>query len=188
MKRPYYLFSNGRLRRKDNTLYLERASEMREADDQDSTGGLPSWTLVGERNALPVERVESLHLFGEIDVNSKLVTFLAQYGIPAFFFDYYGNFTAILLPRAVQISGQMKVRQVQAYLASRRRMQIARELVSGAIHNILRILRYHARRGDESSTRAIQDCVREIEVLSEDLENAESPAQLMGIEGAIRRT
>lgn len=85
MKRPHYMFSNGRLRRQHNTLSLERATGERQPDDDPADTGLPSAEADGGRTPFPVEAVDSLYLFGEIDINTKLVTFLGQQGIPTFF-------------------------------------------------------------------------------------------------------
>jgi CRISPR-associated protein Cas1 len=49
MKRPYYLFSNGRLRRKQNTLFLERADAESTPDDDPSDTGAPSGAPTGEK-------------------------------------------------------------------------------------------------------------------------------------------
>ena len=53
MKHNYYIFKSGRLKRKDNTVFLETIDE--------------------ERKYLPIESIDSLHLFGEIDLNTKLL-------------------------------------------------------------------------------------------------------------------
>jgi len=64
MKRNYYITKNGRLKRQDNTLYLEFES--------------------GERKVIPIEDVEGLYLMGETDLNTKLLNFLAQQKIRNF--------------------------------------------------------------------------------------------------------
>ena len=48
MKRDVYVFNNGTLVRKDNTLLL---------------------TIDEKKHYIPVETVESIHFFGEVDVN-----------------------------------------------------------------------------------------------------------------------
>lgn len=58
MKRNYYITKNGRLKRKDNTLYLEFES--------------------GERKVIPIEDVEGLYLMGELDLNTKLLNLLIE--------------------------------------------------------------------------------------------------------------
>lgn len=64
MKRDYYLLESGRLRRKENTIYLEA-----------SDGKIP----------IPINDVNSILAFGELDVNSKLLVFLAQNKVPVHF-------------------------------------------------------------------------------------------------------
>ncbi|SDM79930.1 CRISP-associated protein Cas1, partial [Catalinimonas alkaloidigena] len=148
MKRPYYLFSNGRLKRRHNTLALERASGERAPDDAPEDEGLPSCPPdhPTDRVPFPVEAVESLYLFGEIDLNSKLVTFLGQHGIPAFFYDYYGHFTAALYPRESQLSGRLCVEQVRHYLRGPWRLFLARALVEASLFNIGRVIKYYVPR------------------------------------------
>lgn len=163
MKRPYYLFSNGRLRRRQNTLLLERAEEVRTPGAAVDDDGTPSGALTGERVLFPIEHVSELYLFGEVDVNAKLVTFLAQHGVPVHFFDYYGNYTATLFPRACLLSGRLKVAQVQHYLSRRRRLVLARAFVDAALHNILRTLRYYAGRADAAEATEIHAAVTRVE-------------------------
>jgi CRISP-associated protein Cas1 len=175
MKRPYYVFSNGRLRRRQNTLVLERPKG-------DETAGCGAGSDI-ERIPFPVEQVESLHVFGEIDLNTKLVTFLAQHGIPVLFFDYFGNYTSTLYPREPVLSGRLRVEQVRHYLNARRRMTLATGIVDGAVFNILRVLKYYAQRINDER---IQSAIAGIE--SERSRIGETPdvPTLMGVEGRCR--
>jgi len=86
MARNYYIFKSGTLRRKGNTLYLEKDEE---------------------RRILPVEDVESLYLFGQLNFNSELVEFLCQKGIPVHFFGYYENYCGTLYLREYLRAGFM---------------------------------------------------------------------------------
>ena len=185
-RRPYYLFSNGRLRRHQNTLRLERAGEERTpgADAEDT--GLPSSALTGEKVPFPVETVESLYCFGEIDVNAKLITFLAQHSIPAFFYDYYGNYTASLYPRDYLLSGRLKVAQVEHYASPERRMRLARAFVEAATYNILRVLKYYAPRLDGESAADVEAACARVEAEREQLPAAAEIPELMGREGRCR--
>ncbi|MDQ1317085.1 MAG: CRISP-associated protein Cas1, partial [Candidatus Poribacteria bacterium] len=73
MKRNYYITRSGRLKRKDNTLFLEFET--------------------GEKKVIPIEDVEGLYLMGETDLNTKLLIFLAQQKIPLHVFNYYGYYS-----------------------------------------------------------------------------------------------
>ncbi len=186
MKKPYYIFSNGRLCRRHNTLALERTAGERQPDDAPDDEGLPSAPADGERLPFPVESVESLYLFGEIDINSKLVTFLGQNSIPAFFFDYYGHFTAALYPRECQLSGRLQVEQVRHYLSAKRRLLLARAFVEAALFNIERVIKYYLSRLEGKSREelctALEEMTRDREAL---LRSADIPT-LMSVEGRVR--
>lgn len=186
MRRPYYLFSNGRLRRRHNTLYLERATAERTPGDDPADEGTPSSTPTGEKTPFPVEQVESLHVFGEIDLNTKLVTFLAQQHIPVFFFDYYGNFTATLYPRDYLLSGHMKVQQARHYLRSKRRMYLARAFVEAATYNILRVLKYYIPRLASEAAEELFAVQERLEKARRGLDAPGSISELMGLEGQCR--
>lgn len=186
MKRPYYLFSNGRLRRSQNTLRLERSDGERTPGADLNDDGTPSGEPTGEKTPFPIESVESLYLFGEVDVNAKLVTFLAQHHVPAHFFDYYGNYTATIYPREHLLSGQTKVRQVAAYREREQRLEIARAIVEAATYNILRVLKYYASRLDGEGASSVDATIALVEGEREGIEATGRVPQLMGIEGRIR--
>ena len=143
MKRPYYLFSSCRLNRQHNTLALEKTIGECLPDDTPGDEGLPSSEPDGPRTPFPVESVDSLFLFGEVDINSKLITFLGQQGIPAFFYDYYGNYTATVFPREGQLSGSLRVQQASHYLSPKKRLVLARAFVEAALFNIERVIKYY---------------------------------------------
>ena len=242
MKRPYYLFSNGRLCRRQNTLCLERATDARapgasipgdgipasKVPSMDGTerpgngteeggaqmatpaassapvqtasepkgdpagqegaadDGRPTGTLTGEKVPFPIESAESIYCFGEIDVNSKLITFLSQQNVPLFFFDYYGNYTASLYPKEHLLSGRLTVEQVRHHTDTERRLFLARAFVSAALSNIRRVLRYYATRLEEGQGE-IEEATREIESLRDEAREATDTETLMGIEGRGRR-
>jgi len=186
MKRPYYLFSNGRLRRQHNTLALERATGERQPDDDPADEGLPSAEPDGGRTPFPVETVDSLYLFGEVDVNSKLVTFLGQNGIPAFFYDYYGHYTATLYPREGQLSGRLRVEQARHYLSPKRRLVLARAFVEAALFNIERVVKYYQPRLTGEAQAAVQTTLADLARDREALPLTTGIPTLMAVEGRIR--
>ncbi|PRY21714.1 CRISPR-associated protein Cas1 [Spirosoma oryzae] len=186
MKRPYYLFSSGRLRRQHNTLSLERATSERQPDDASDDNGLPSVEADGPRMPFPVEAVESLYLFGEIDINTKLVSFLGQQGIPTFFYDYYGNYTATLFPRESQLSGRLRVDQARHYLSARRRLVLARGFVEAALFNIERVIKYYQSRLSGEAQVAVQATLLDLRRDRDALPLTVDIPTLMAVEGRIR--
>ncbi|GAW93392.1 type I-B CRISPR-associated endonuclease Cas1b [Calderihabitans maritimus] len=119
MSRTYYLFSAGTLKRKDNTLAFETDTS---------------------RRVIPVEDVDHIYCFSELNFNTKLLDFLGQNQICLHFFDYYGNYTGSFIPREAQLSGYLVVQQAEHYLDKEKRLMLARAFVEGAIHNIRRNL------------------------------------------------
>lgn len=163
MSRNYYITYSGRLRRKDNTVYLEKADDAR----------VP----------LPVEDIDALYLYGELDLNTRLLNFLARKHIPLHVFNYYGYYSGTYYPREYLNSGFLTVKQVQHYERNAKRLPIAREFVAGGVDNILRNLRYYANRGKDCGAQ-----VDAIIALAKHIPTAEHPGALMGLEGNIRET
>ena len=185
MKRPYYLFSNGRLKRRHNTLTLVKHTDERVPDDAEADEGLPSGEPTGDKvTTFPIEAVDSLFLFGEMDINTKLITFLAQQQVPVFCFDYYGNFTSVIMPRAGQLSGSLHVKQAQHYLTPRKRMVLARALVEAAIFNIMRVIKYYVTRVDDN--QPLNEALTMMDRTREQLEACPDIPTLMSSEGRVR--
>ena len=144
-------------------------------------GEAESPVRVKERRVIPVEDVDAIWSFRELDLNSKVLNFLAQKKIPIHFFNYYGFYSGSFYPREYLQAGFLLVRQVKHYSSNRKRLVIARELIGAALHNILRNLRYRDARGADllSETEAVQT-----EVLR--LSEVKDINQLMACEGRAR--
>lgn len=136
---------------------------------------------VKERRVIPVEDVDAIWSFRELDLNSRVLNFLAQKKIPVHFFNYYGFYSGSFYPREYLQAGFLLVRQVTHYSSNRKRLFIARELIQAALHNILRNLRYRDARGIEllSETEAVQTEVLRLAEISD-------IHQLMACEGRAR--
>ncbi|ADI02107.1 type I-B CRISPR-associated endonuclease Cas1b [Syntrophothermus lipocalidus] len=165
MGRTYYILRSGRLRRRQNTLYLEQEAEEAKVN----------------RQAIPIEGVDDIYLFGEVDLNTKLLNFLAQNGIVVHCFNYYGFYTGSFYPRESNVSGHLLVKQVEHYLDLERRLTIAREFVASALFHIRRNLNYYKTRG-----KPVSDCVKVIEECMARLESCKSIPELMREEGRAR--
>ncbi len=157
MKHDYYIFKSGRLKRKDNTVFLE--------------------TIDWERKYLPIESIDSLHLFGEIDLNTKLLNYLTSYGIIINFYNYYGYYSGSYYPRKQRVSGYLLVNQVQHYLDKEERLFLAKQfIISGVFHMVRNLRRY------ENTKEYIEAINRELS----DIDEVSGIPALMGIEGRIR--
>lgn len=191
MKRPYYIFSAGRIRRQQNTLFFEKAAESENEEPVQSEDEIlvDSDEFEAERNerdqvqkrVIPVEDIESLYCFGEMTFNSKLVHFFSQQHIPMHFFNYYGFYSGTFLPREYLVSGEVIVKQSAFYSDADKRMDIAREMILGAVDNILKNLTYYQNRG-----KNVQAAIEEIQKERHTISQAATPTHLMTSEGRMR--
>lgn len=161
MKRNYYVFNNGRLKRKDNTVYFE---------------------INDARRYIPINDVESIYVFGELDFNSKALNFLAQNNVTIHLFNYYGFYTSSLYPREYLPSGFCLVNQVEKYLNEHQRLKIAKEFINAASYNILKNLKYYNSRRESK----LDDIISQIEKERERFDYIRDIHDLMGTEGRIR--
>ena len=127
----YYILSNGRVRREANTLSIENAA--------------------GEKRPIPIEDVQSLYLYGEVDLNTKLLNFLSQKKVPLHVFNYYGFYSGSYYPREYLHSGYLLVHQVAHYSDTPKRLALAQEFVRASAHSILRNVAYYSRRRSGSA-------------------------------------
>lgn len=162
MKRSLYIFNNGSLKRKDNTL--------RFTDESD-----------GNRD-IPIENIGEVYVMSEMNFNTSLVNILSQYGIVTHFFNYYSIYIGSFYPREKLVSGDLLIKQVEAYSDYEKRMTIARKFIESAADNIYRNLRYYNGRGKD-----VQKVMNEIEHLQTQISSSTSIQELMGYEGNIRK-
>lgn len=160
MTRDYYIFKSGRLRRKQNTIQLETREE---------------------KKSIPINDIHSIHLFGETDLNTKLMVFLNQSGIPLHFYNYYGYYSGSFYPRERLLSGVITVKQVQHYTDDKKRLVLAKEFVRCSLHNILANLKAYDRRGKD-----IKETILKIKKEDSNIENISTISELMGAEGRAR--
>ncbi|VAX21770.1 CRISPR-associated protein Cas1 [hydrothermal vent metagenome] len=193
MKRNYYIFSSGKLIRRQNTLYFEpRKSEeseestadVIEVEDEASDKKLEeSEPKRLPRKPLPVEDIEAIYCFSELRFNTKFLNFLAQNQITLHLFNYYGYYSGSFYPREPFVSGKLLVQQVESYTNNEKRVSIAQKFVEGAAENIRKnLLYYNARNKDMSPF------IPKIEEFTKRISKTTDVYELMGIEGNIRST
>lgn len=157
----FYIFQNCKMKRKDNNISLI-------AD--------------GAKKDLRSEIVDEIYLFGEVDLNTKLLNFVSQKNIIIHIFNYYGFYSGSFYPKKSNISGQLLVSQVKHYLEEEKRLFIAKQFIRAASHNIYRNLRYYGSRDVD-----LEEEKMKINILIDKIEYMESIQSLMGLEGNIRR-
>lgn len=162
MQQSFYVYNNGDLKRKDNTLQFT--------------------TYEGEKRDIPIERISDIYVMSEMSFNTKLLNYLSQYGIIMHFFNYYSFYTGSFYPKEAMVSGRLLVQQVEHYSNYDKRVVLAREFIQAAADNIYRNLRYYNGRGKD-----LQAPMQEIDYLRRQLPKCQRVDEIMGIEGNIRK-
>jgi CRISPR-associated protein Cas1 len=162
MKETVYIFSNGEIERKDNTILFE-------SED-------------GIKKYLPVENIREICIFGEIDLNKRVLEFFTKKEIILHFFNYYSYYVGSYYPREHYNSGYMILHQVRGYENAEMRLNIARNFVEGAAKNCLKIMKYYDRREKDLSGQidAVENALGE-------LGSQTSIETLMSVEGKIKQ-
>jgi len=160
MKKAIYIFSDGELKRQDDTLkfYCEETNRF-----------------------LPVEDISDIFIFGEVNINKKLLEFLSQKEILMHYFNYYGYYMGTFYPREHLNSGYMILKQAEFYQDPIKRMTIARAFVRGAMRNIRQVLKYYDTRGKD-----LEQSIQRIEEYEQQIDECKDISQLMAIEGNAR--
>ncbi|MGC8754693.1 MAG: CRISPR-associated endonuclease Cas1, partial [Thermosulfidibacteraceae bacterium] len=160
MRRTIYIFSDGEIKRKENTLYLETENE---------------------KKYIPVENIAEIIIFGELTLNKRFLEFITQKEIIIHFFNRYGYYIGSYYPREHLNSGYMILKQAEYYLNPQKRILLAKKFVIGATENMKKVLSYYDNRG-----KPIKDIIEKIAKLSQSIDICESVDELMAIEGNIK--
>ena len=161
MKQSFYIYNNGDLKRKDNTLRFT--------------------SYEGEKRDIPIERISDIYVMSEMSFNTTFLNYISKYGIPIHFFNYY-NFYTGSFPKESNLAGQLLVSQVQHYTEYDKRLLLARKFIQAAADNIYRNLRYYNGRDKD-----VSEYMKDIDSLRAGLLDVKSVQEIMGIEGNIRK-
>ena len=96
MEETYYIFTNGSLARKDNTLRFV-------SED-------------GNKRDLPIENISDIYIFSEINLNISLLNLLSKMGISIHFFNYYQYYIGSFYPKEQKLAGKLLTQQAEHYL------------------------------------------------------------------------
>lgn len=162
MLQSFYVYSDGDLKRKDNTLQFIN--------------------LDGQKRDIPIERVSDIYVMSEMNFNTQLINFVSRYGVNMHFFNYYSFYTGSFYPRETLLAGNLLVSQVEHYSDTSKRVALAKAFIDAASYNIYRNLRYYNGRG-----KNLQNYMDEIETLRNQISKSKNVQELMGYEGNIRK-
>lgn len=157
MAKTVYIFSNGTLGRRGNTLCYE--------------------TEQGKR-FLPIEDIQDIMVLGEVDFNKRFLEFLSQHEVVLHYFNYYGYYMGSFYPREHNNSGYMILQQAAHYLDDSKRVVLARCFVLGAVQNMKMVLKYYHKSG-----KPVADAIRRLEENEKLIPSIDKIPELMALEG-----
>jgi len=158
----YHIFSDGRIERHNDTVRLVTEDD--------------------EKKYLPIENAEALFLHGQIDFNTRLMSFLDDHGVAMHVFGWNDYYSGSVMPERGQTSGQTVVNQVRAYEDDTHRVNLARDIVAGSIHNMRANVAYYDNR-DYNFEEALNTLNRR----RDEIGSVDSVDEAMGVEASARR-
>lgn len=162
MQKSIYVYTNGQLSRKDNTI--------RFIDENNVT------------RDLPVEQVSEIYVMSQMDLNTAFLNLASQNKVMLHFFNYYDFYIGSFYPREQYLAGNLLVKQSEYYLDYNKRIELAKAFIEAASFNIYRNLRYYNGRGKD-----LQQSMDNIVGLRKAIEKCKTIQELMGVEGNIRK-
>ncbi|MEO0135616.1 MAG: type I-B CRISPR-associated endonuclease Cas1b, partial [candidate division WOR-3 bacterium] len=157
MARNYYIFKGGTIKRKENTIFINTSKE---------------------RKILPINDIEQIFIFSEMELNTNFLNFIAQNKIVLHFFNYYGYYFGSFIPREENISGTLVIKQAEHYLIPEKRLELAKLFVEGAAHNM--------KRNIEKREGFIEE-INKMKSLISNIKDADNINSLMNIEAQIKK-
>lgn len=157
MKKRIYLFSHGALARESNTLVLIHDNK---------------------KHFIPIMDISSIYVFGEVDINKRLLEFLTSHNIPLHFFNYYGYYIGSYLPRRYYNAGIITLKQAEHYIDKEKRLFLAKSITHGSIRNMLVVLNYYNNREVD-----LKDEIKRLEDILKTVSECSDISGLMGNEG-----
>ena len=163
MSKTMYVVSSGTLRRRNDTLMVERED--------------------APPRYVPVEMTDEIVVIGEATVNKGLLELLEEHQIILHFFNWRGNYVGTYWPKEHNGSGPALLAQAACCSDPARRQAVASAFVAGGIGNMREVVRYYQRRRDDLEAQDILDALDRFEGQAA---GAQDVPQLMGIEGNAR--
>lgn len=160
MKKIFYLYKSGELQRRDFSLLLQEKN--------------------GNVVYIPVEQINLIVCFGDVNLNKRVLGLLNSYSISILFFNYYGDYIGRFTPKKYS-DGKIIINQVNSY-RNYQRLYIAKKIIFTEIKNALSLLKYYNKK-----YHLLDQIIISIENESNKLDTIESIEELMLLEASIKK-
>ncbi len=138
MKKIFYLYKSGTLKRKDNSLCLQSKNTV---------------------DYIPIEQTDMIICFGEISFNKRVLSLLNAYHIPILFYNFHGKYIGSFVPKEHK-NGKILFTQANAYQNEETRSYIAHAFWQGSFHNMISVMKYYKKKGHplEKQIEIVSQC------------------------------
>lgn len=162
MKYSIYIYRDCKLKRKDNTLYIELED--------------------GENQFVPVKQVRDIFNVGNISLNDRILGLCSKENISVHFFNYYGHYIGSFLPKKHYNNSRLLIKQVNSYTNKDERLFIAKKFLKSNIYSKLYMLNDYRKFGE-----GIKDIKDKLIYFKFKVEEADNLKSLIGYEANIQR-
>ncbi len=144
MKKGFYIFTSGTLQRRDNSL-----------------------VFVSKNNVeyIPIYQVETIYIFGSINLNKTVIQILNEYSISILFFSYYGNYIGSYIPRQ-QYIGVITRLQFDLFNNLNKLFLYQKEIIHSSIHNMISVIKYY-----QKKRKNVFSQIKDLEIIKEKVKN-----------------
>lgn len=150
----YHIVHNGILNRADYSLLFE--------------GG-------DGKKYLPVEATTQLNVYSDVEISPAALRLISAHNIRVAYFDGVGRLQGYFVPAECATAGKCLLEQCRMYDHPLARLSVAKEFEKAGFRNMLANLRYYAKIGHET----LRDTVRDLAVISAEIDQCQSVDQLM---------
>ncbi len=157
----FYLFKSGTIRRKNGSVVLD-------CDD--------------EEILIPVAQLRTLNVFGEVNVNKRILELFYHHGISILFFNYYGRLIGSFFPVSKSPVGDILSAQAIAVNDSGQCCHIASVIQIYSLNNCLSILKYYHKKGSMTA-----DSIMVIEETLQETSQCNSVEEILLLEARAKK-
>lgn len=159
----YHLISDGILSRRDYNILFENESG---------------------KKYIPVETTNALNIYSNVIFSSGFFWYMAKKRIDVNIFDKYGNCVGCFTSSDNGYQGKTMLKQASVYLNPVKRLQTAKLLEIGAMHNIRSNLKYYQKRND---SKELAKAVTAFGKIITEMNQAKDIENMMMIEARARQ-
>ena len=132
---------------------------------------------------IPVETARALNVHSNITFSSDFFRFVGSRNLDVNIFDRYGNYVGSFVPAGNGFRGRTMLRQVEMYIDNARRIQTAKAMEIGSLHNIRANLRYYYK---HKKTQILKEAVDQFSQYIIEINNSNTINEMMLVEARAR--